>query len=235
MKTAIIGNSHLGALRHHVTHAGLHDAPDFWGVPGNFADTTFERATLISAKPDQAEEINGPGGARFSLDAYERVILYTDLVSHSKLLNVAKPAGDIALYSEATLSLMLVEWTRRRPMARCFRQIRKVFGGEILVLPEPLWRDHSTRGADLGPVPLRVRDSLDRAASRWLGKRARYLAQPADTVATGGTTLDHFSNAHAHRESDGASYPQRDHTHMNRDYGALLMRHIQAAIGQTTA
>lgn len=222
MRIAIIGNSHLWALKDAI-RTGLFIRNEFeftfWGTGGLGFDTiTYEGGSFRTPLRDVVLKVSN--GRYESLPAHE----FDAIIFHGIFPNVGhylsalqKMSDDIRRYSRAYLCDGLracIEGEKTYPLVH---SLRADYERRVLMSAVPLT---PTAHSKERPIRREEFNLVDSCISAILSDmRAEYVAQPSETVLDYRFTKTEF-----------VKIPSDDDIHMNRQYGAGVLREIAAQL-----
>jgi hypothetical protein len=224
VRVAIIGNSHLWALKRAI-RLGLFKSDEheitFWGTGGLGFDTISCEAGIFRT-PLRDVVLNVSGGRYESLPAHE----FEAIIFHGIFPNVGrylsglqKMSDDIRRYSRAYLRDGLQTCIEAEPTYPLVRSLRADYERRVLMSAVPLApedsaksKERSIRGEEFNLVNSCISAIL-------CDMRAEYVAQPSETVCD-----------YRYSKREFLKLPDDDDIHMNGEYGASVLREITAQL-----
>jgi hypothetical protein len=236
MRIAIIGNSHLAALKVAVRD-GLFRTGEpeitFWGTGGyGFNTISYEGGQFRTPLRDFVLKVSD--GRYESLPAHD----FDAIIFHGVLLNVGrylsslrKTSEDLRCYSRACLREGLQMCIEDAPTYPLVRSLRTDYDRRVLISPMPLmseddilFKERSVRAEEF-----EVLNSCIAGIFSDIG--AEYVAQPSDTVRDYKCTKREFCVNSVGLIGDlSIKHPNTDHLHMNGQYGARVLEEIAARL-----
>jgi hypothetical protein len=235
MRIAVIGNSHIGALKVAIRDGQFKSDKfeiTFWGVPGQcFTTVTYEGGHFRTSYRDFALKVSE--GRHESLPVHD----FDAIVFHGPPLNVERylsslrhVSDDLRCYSRACLHEALqrsIEGTRGYDLVR---SLRTDYDRRVLMSPMPLISEDSAqfKGRSVRVEELKLLNSCISAILSDV--RAEYVAQPSDTVRDYKYTKREFCVNSVGVFYDIRKHPDDDYFHMNGQYGACVLHEIAAQL-----
>jgi hypothetical protein len=224
MKIAIIGNSHIAALKLAVRD-GLFRTDEldvtFWGTAGRGFDTiSYEDGEFRTPLQDFVLKVSdGRYGSLPSQD-FDVIIFHGILVNVGRYLSsLRKTSDDLRCYSRACLREALRMCIEAAPTYPLVRSLRTDYDRRVMMSAMPLMSEVSTEfeGREIRAEEFNLLNSCISAALSDI--RAEYVAQPLDTVRDYKYTKREF-----------LKFPHDDQVHMNGQYGACVLEEIAAKL-----
>ena len=240
MKIAVIGNSHLAALklavRDNLFSSGTLDVV-FWGLPGpEFRSITYNNGRFQT--PHKTLPLIISDGRYESLPAYD----FDAIVFHGMVLNLSdylfslrKSSDGLLCYSSAFLRDGLRACIEQAPSWNLVRSLRADYDRRVLMSCMPLKSEDSGQFQGLS-ITADDSNLLNSYISAILSDiRVEYVPQPSDTICDHKYTKREFC-VHSVRLAAKLSceHPADDHIHMNKQYGERVLRDIAVKLGATS-
>jgi hypothetical protein len=235
MRVAVIGNSHIGALKLAIS-SGLFKSNNldfvFWGVAGQvFNTTSYESGYFRTSRRDVALTVSN--GQYEALPARE----FDAIVFHGPPVNLVRYLGslrrssiDIRLYSLASLQEGLQKWIDRIPTYQLVRSFRTDYDRRVLISPTPL-KSEDCGEFDRISVAAEELALLNTCVSNIIaGIPADYIPQPPRTVRNHKYTKREYCLNAVRLANPSITYPENDPDHMNGRYGACVLQEIEASL-----
>jgi hypothetical protein len=230
MKVAIVGNSHLAALKLAVQRNGFsHERLDidFWGLPGPDFDSITCSAGLLQT-PRKSFVLHISDGLYESLPVrdFDAIVLHgVGLNVSDYLLSLRKASEHLRCYSSAFLEDGLRSCIENVPSWNLVRSLRAEFDGRLLMSAMPLSSEDGTKFKDISVADdelARLNDHIGAV----LGKMGvEYVPQPPDTILDGKYTKREYSLDSVRLAAKLCyKHPDDDYIHMNERYGSLVLR-----------
>jgi hypothetical protein len=236
MKIALVGNSHLAALklavrRHLFAQEGLDIS--FWGLPGpEFHSITLSAGLLQT--PSKSFVLQISDGLYESLPVHE----FDAIVFHGVALNVSdyllslrKVSPHLRSYSNAFLGDGLRSCMEQAPSWNLVRSLRSEFGGRLLMSAMPLSSEDGTKfkGISITDDELAL---LNTHIGAELGKiNIEYVSQPPGTIRDGKYTKREFCIDSVRLAAKLCyKHPDDDYIHMNEQYGSEVLHAVGARL-----
>ncbi|HVN64658.1 MAG TPA: hypothetical protein VMT58_08460, partial [Candidatus Binataceae bacterium] len=229
MKIAVVGNSHLAALklavqRNLFTQERLGIA--FWGLPGpDFNAITYSAGTLQT--PFTSFVLHISDGLYESLPVRE----FDAIVFHGVALNVGdyllslrKAREHLRCYSNAVLGDGLRSRIEQMPSWSLVRSLRAEFGGRLLMSAMPLSSEDGAKfkGISVSDDELAHLNHHIGAVLAEIG--VEYLPQPPDTIRDSKYTKREFCVDSVRLTAKLCQkHPDDDYVHMNEQYGVRVL------------
>jgi hypothetical protein len=232
MKIAIIGNSHLAALKFAVKD-GLFCAKEldvtFWGVAGKgFAETSYEGGHFRTPYRDFVLKVSDGQHENLPAQAFDAIVF------HGLPLNVwlylsalRKASDDLRCYSRASLRDGLQMHLKGDPTYRLVEALRADYDRPVLISPLALKSEDSGELA-LHSITSDELNFLNSCISAILSDmQVEYVAQPLDTIRDYKYTKREFCLNSVRLAADlSIKHADDDYDHMNGQYGARVLREI---------
>ncbi len=240
MKIAIVGNSHLAALklavRNNLFSAKRLDV-SFWGLPGpEFRSITYDNGRLQT--PHKAVAFKLSDGRYESLPVYD----FDAIIFHGMVLNpsdylfsLRKMTDNLSCYSSAFLREGLQACIEQAPAWDLVRSLRADYDRRVLMSSMPLKSDDSGQFKALSVTAdeLSLLNSHIRAILCGIG--VEYLPQPSVTVREHKYTRGEFCVQSVRLTANLAcEHPDDDYIHMNGLYGARVLHDIDVQLRATS-
>jgi len=237
MKVAIVGNSHLAALKLAVQRNGFSQERldiDFWGLPGPDFDSITCSAGLLQT-PRKSFVLHISDGLYESLPVrdFDAIVLHgVGLNVSDYLLSLRKASEHLRCYSSAFLEDGLRSCIENVPSWNLVRSLRAEFDGRLLMSAMPLSSEDGTKFKDISVADdelARLNDHIGTV----LGKMGvEYVPQPPDTILDGKYTKREYSLDSVRLAAKLCyKHPDDDYIHMNERYGSLVLRAIGTRLG----
>jgi hypothetical protein len=223
-RLAIIGNSHVAALKLAWDAGGFDDAVTvtFFAAPGR-GNVRFEAedGALVPVSERTRESILHTSGAdRVAPETFDAFLIYG--LHKSPALD-----EDISALSAAVRRALVIDRVTGQPNYRILTQLRSITDKPIFVGLSP--RLAETGAALAAPVVAPDAEYALLMEEVYGPLNARLVPQPAETLTAGGqATLGAFSQGSQRLVTPGRALRSTDHgetdnTHMNADYGRLWL------------
>jgi hypothetical protein len=220
MKIALVGNSHLGALKL-AMRRGLFSRKgldiSFWALPGDkFYSITFSAGLLQT--PYKGFVLQASDGLYESLPVreFDAIVFHGVVLKVSDyLLSLRKANGHLRCYSKALLGDGLRSCIEQVPSWSVVRSLRAEFGGRLLMSPAPLTSEDGTKFQGI-PVTDDEFADLNGHIAAVLGRiGVEYVPQPSDTIRDSKYTKREFCV---------------DYIHMNELYGSRVLQTLDTQL-----
>ena len=240
MKIAIVGNSHLAALKLAVRDdlfRGKRLDVSFWGLPGpEFRSMTYENGRFQTPHKALALKISDGRYESLPVHDFAAIILHGMVLNPSDyLFSLRKASDDLLCYSTAFLREGLQACIEQAPSWDLVRSLRTDYDRRVLMSCMPLKSEDSAQfqGLSIMADEWNLLNSHIGAILCDIG--VEYVPQPSDTVCDYKYTKREFC-VHSVRFAAKLSYehPDDDYIHMNGQYGARVLRDIDVRLGATT-
>lgn len=236
MKIAIVGNSHLAALKVAVRD-GLFAADQldvtFWGLAGpEFASITYEGGLLKTPYRHFALKVSDGRYDELPVHEFDAIVFHgTPLDPGLYLDSLRNAARDLRCYSIACLRDGLQTHIESDPTWSIVRSLRADYDRRVLMSPIPFKAESSAQfeGRTITADELSLLNSCIGASLCSVG--GEYVAQPSDTISDYSYTKPEFC-VHSVRLLGGLSikHPEDDYIHMNGHYGACVLHGIHTQL-----
>lgn len=229
MRIAIVGNSHLACLRRALA-AGLFDPGGveivFFGQAGpGFGDLSFADGCLHLPDREFVLKITEGRYERLPVAEFDALAFHGGVDVLPLALTALAHAGfDPAAASAAVLDMVACEWLRARVPYAAARAACAAAAGPVVLSGTPRL---AVASAKYDRTAVTSADPLAAAfRRRFAADGFDHLPQPPGTVTPDGlysrtewtVATEDFGEDPLHANRAG------DHLHMNRDYGALILR-----------
>lgn len=247
MRLAVLGNSHLAAVRRGwdlVRDDYDADLTFFASTAGTMRQLKVAGGALVAATPKVRKSLRWTSGGLDRIEGdYDAYVLVGMGVSYQHLMAILathrtvelSDGGDHQLISEACLDTALEETVQRSVAMTVARRLKKITDAPLVCCPNPLPSTEvllreGYEQRRLNGARERVWPFYRHALSAIVGPRCRVVEQPPETLAEHDLTKPEFTrDAVELKEGWGQMPPNRDFWHMNADYGALLLREVFAS------
>ncbi len=236
MKIAIVGNSHLAALKRAVRDNLFRPKRldvSFWGVAGpEFRSITYDNGRLQT--PHGAFALKISDGRYESLPVHD----FDAIIFHGMVLNpgdylfsLRKMADDLSCYSAAFLREGLQACFEQAPAWDLVRSLRTDYDRRLLMSTMPFKSDDSGqfKGLSITADELNLLNSHIRAILCGIG--VEYVPQPSVTVRENKYTRGEFCVQSVRLTASlSCEHPDDDYIHMNGLYGARVLHDIDVQL-----
>jgi hypothetical protein len=237
MKIAIIGNSHLAALKVAVRD-GLFRADQldvtFWGLAGpEFASITYEGGLFQTQYKHFALQVSEGRYDSLPVHEFDAIIFHGTLDPGLYLDSLRTAADDLRCYSSACLREGLQTYIENDPTWSLVRSLRTDYDRRVLMSPIPLKSDFSDqfKGRSITADEFNILNSHIGATLCSVG--GKYIVQPSATVCDYKYTKREFCVHSVRLLGDLAiKHPEDDYIHMNGQYGACVLNDINAQLSE---
>lgn len=247
MHLCVIGNSHLAAMKlgwEQIRPQSGNHMVTFFGCAGSGVQgLTLKEGRLVSDLPKVSDSFKITSGGLSEIeniyDAYAVCGLFGTLQMAQIYRNYR--TSDLTfgnrhhLLSDFAFETALSEALLALPAIHLPRLVSESFGKPVLLLPRPHLSEEVTSELNLwkrlfgnGDGPLLAGYFL-RATQMAAGKFATIIPQPEETTVGGIFTKQIYSTG-ATRLTKEKEMPESDHSHMNGDYGAAVMRTVLSCL-----
>lgn len=236
LKIAIVGNSHLAALKlamRRQLFAQEDMAIRFWGLPGpEFHSITYSAGLLQT--PSKIFVLQISDGLYESLPVHE----FDAIVFHGVALNVSdyllslrKASQDLRNYSRAFLEDGLRSCMEQAPSWNLVRSLRSEFAGRLLMSAMPLSSEDGTKFKGISITGDELAQ-LNHHIGAELGKiDIEYVSQPSDTIRDSKYTKREFCVDSVRLAAKLCyKHPDDDYIHMNERYGSEILHAVGARL-----
>lgn len=261
MKTvAVLGNSQVATLKMAWDAGGADDLqPTYFSLPGGrFFDLQFDAETrefgVLNRKAWPHDNLQGiikrNGRAKLSLDGFDAIVIAGQIQGHLPLYELMVCMG-VDGWEADDFSLPLTMPAYHALVDDIAAHDTPVWPLEtlapvpVIIIPpariaETVATSEKERpGHEMARVLLerpkvlaRALDDLDAAYARVIaGRGFHYIPQAPETFGTGGLTSAAYSRGARALSGDG--FGDDDHTHMNKDYGALVLAELARIVRAT--
>ncbi len=240
MRIAIVGNSHLAALRRALSNRRF--VPDgvdlvLFGEPGRgFFDMAFRDGVLHLPDREFVKRTTDGRYADLPVAEFDAIVFHGGIENLSGLmLKLANSGTRAAGLSTAALAMLAKTWMDHCVPYHAVRQVRAAVGAPVIVSATPLFSAQSRRfdGTTMEKVdPIALRSPV---LSRFAVDGISYLPQPAETL-DGSYTRPEFSVAtEVIKGRTDRAAQDADIQHMSDVYGALVLQDIAALLARKAA
>lgn len=249
MKTLVIGNSQVGALRLAADNHPRDAEFDFLSLPGgNGPKLVFDgsrvsppkEASIVKARPEALEagvDLSGYDALVFSALGLSapRAVNPQHLLHRFRVAGFAASAPEVPVVSRAFMAEMMTVGLSRMPAMQSLRGLAARFDGPIVVQPFPipneLLRD---RGAEDTPVPGDYGAALGAFQSWYYTTQWQAMSALVTGCGDHVRLLDYPDAAWLAAGFTPAEFAQgRDCWHMNADYGVRVLGQVLEMVGET--
>ena len=232
MKMAVVGNSHLAALklavqRHLFSQEGLYIT--FWGLPGPEFNAVSYSAGMLQT-PYKSLVLHISDGLYESLPVREFDAIFFHGVALNVgeyLLSLRKGSEHLRCYSDALLRDGLRSRIQQMPSWSLVRSLRADFHGRLLMSAMPL---SSEDGAKFNGILVTEEElaRLNHHIGGVLGEiGVEYLPQPPDTIRDSKYTKREFCVDSVRLAPKLChKHPDDDYVHMNEQYGVRVLQAV---------
>lgn len=257
LRLCVIGNSHIAALKLGWDRLIAEAVPGwdtvepvFFGAPSDgMRHVGLQGTALVPTRPKIAGHFRALSGGydRIELSRFDAFLLVGLNVSSKRILRFYKSHAWVGLCGTAGKTLVhpdfatafLTERYGATQLVEHARTIAQATGKPVLALAEPHWADWARQApegtSDYGwEAAIRAGDGpalgqmFETAVAAALAPHARFIAQPAATVADGITTRGTY-NKEASRLISGEG-GGTDASHMNAEFGQALWAALRPAL-----
>jgi hypothetical protein len=231
MKIAIIGNSHIGALKRGwdvISGAFPSVEVVFFGAKGeSHKDLALEGRTLVARRPGLRRSIEFTSGGLTSidLDDYDMFLVY-GLSSNPYFADID------GKYSRKAIEVTMRDRTEGRLGFKIVMMIASACDKPIYVGHNPLRAERRNKSSQDLTAYLDGLAQINAAIYEPLG--VHLVGQPADTIVNGRNTELHFTQGSKRLETKVEEtirlHDEEDRTHMNDEFGVLWMRKFLAQV-----
>jgi hypothetical protein len=231
MRLAIVGNSHLAALKVAVRE-GLFKQADvaltFWGIAGpGFDSITFDNGNFRTPNQDFVLRVSDGRYGALPAHEFDAMVFHGPPLNMTHLLASLRKIGDLQCYTHDYLRAGLRAYIEETSAWQLVSSLRADYDGPVLLSPMPLPSEDSARVA---PRPLRSEELtlLNTCIATMLRDYGiEYIQQPSITVRDYSYTKREFCVNSVRLSDDLAvKHPTDDFVHMNGRYGAHVLRDI---------
>jgi hypothetical protein len=243
MKVAIIGNSHLAALKLAVRDRLFSDEEFeivFWGVPGHqFGATSFEGGRFRTPYREFASRVSDGRHESLPADDFDAIIFHGVLIEFGRYLSsIARVSDDLQCFSGASLHEGLQSHIEELPAYQLVRSLRSEYDRPIVVSPLAMKSEDSGELKNLSVTVQGIQLLNSHIVAILSTVAADYVAQPPHTMRDCKYTKREFCLNSVRLGQDlSIAHPDDDYNHMNSQYGACVLRDIAvklSARGNTT-
>lgn len=227
MKIAVVGNSHIAALKQALR---IRAEPrtsmtfTFWGVPGKYfqaIECTSEY--LISERSDIVHEVSDGAYDQLRFKAFEVIWLYAGDLDLAEMMDAFTDSGQIiSNYSSALIKCGINAYLEGLRIVQLAKQIRQYFSGAIFLSPKPLPAqsqdfDDKNWQLDINQFERGIADYLNQS-------NVSLLPQPNKTRSSNRFTQSRFTIGSVRLPGDlKRLHPKDDRAHMNIEYGNIML------------
>ncbi len=227
MKIAVVGNSHLAALKQALR---MNAEPTyslvftFWGVPGKYfhaIECTSEY--LISERVDILREVSDGAHDQLRFKAFDVIWLYAGDLDLAELMDSFSDGGQIiSNYSSACIIQGVNAYLNGLHIVRLAKQIRHYFNGAIILSPKPLPAQAQNFNAENWQFGV---SRLEKSIAAHLSKsNLSLLSQPHGTRFEDRFTHSRFTIGSVRLPGNlKCPHNKDDRTHMNAEYGTIML------------
>ncbi len=235
---AIIGNSHIAALKGALQQAGENCNEDdfvFWGATGrDFAKIEFTNGTLTGADEQLCKQINGGRYIDLPLADFKAIVIHAVAFRQFVLVNMLKRSGlNIVQISTEVLAALVEEFMPKQGTTQLVGDITAAFDGPVIVTPMPMPAKSSGLFANTKPS----RDELEQlqkvTRAYWAKMGAALVEQPGETLSRQLYTEDRFSRGSLRLQGNlSVRHKADDFKHMNSKYGAWVLADVTRKLAE---
>lgn len=257
LRLCVIGNSHIGALKlgwdrliEEAVPGWDTVEPVFFGAPADgMRHVALQGTALVPTRPKITGHFRTLSGGydRIELSRFDAFLLVGLNMSSKRILRFYKTHAWVGLAGTAGKTLLhpafatafLTERYSATQLVDHARTIARATDKPVLALAEPHWADWARQPPEgvtnygwdaailAGDGPA-IGAMFETAAAAALAPHARFIAQPAATVADGVTTRGAY-NKEASRLISGEG-GGTDASHMNADFGFAVWAAVRPAL-----
>jgi len=236
VKIAIVGNSHLAALkvavRKNLFAAEWLDV-SFWGIPGpEFRSIIYDNGRLQTPHKAFALKISDGRYESLPVHDFDAIIFHGMVVNPSDyLFSLRKTTDHLLCYSSAFLREGLQACIEQAPAWDLVRSLRTDYDRRVLMSSMPLMSEDSGqfKGLSITADELNLLSSHIRAILCDMG--VEYVPQPSVTVRDHKYTRGEFCVQSVRLAANlTCEHPDDDYLHMNGLYGARVLHDIDVQL-----
>jgi hypothetical protein len=232
MKMAVVGNSHLAALKLAVQRdLFAQERLDiiFWGLPGpEFSGITYRAGMLQTPYTSLVLHVSDGLYESLPVREFDAIVFHGVALDVSVyLLSLRKASEHLRCYSNSLLRDGLRSRIEQMPSWNLVRSLRAEFGGRLLMSAMPL---SSEDGAKFGGISVTDDElaHLNYHIDAVLGEiGVEYLPQPSDTIRDSKYTKREFCVDSVRLTAKLCQkHPDDDYVHMNEQYGVRVLQAV---------
>jgi len=236
MKLAVLGNSHIACLKVAWNDMQHDHTLTFFGSHGlSLASLRYQNGKLSSDEPRVRNNfrMSSEGNAEeIILSDYDALLIHglADIgVAATVFKHYSLKRGGLML-SQATFQSVLDGWYHSQLLALTVPQIP--IGVRCIVTTTSAYAELIAKWPDwryVGDIPANCRAAFDYTLVAY--SKFQVVRQPLDTLKAPFLTRDEFSKNSVRLTADlNVPHPDDDYTHMNADYGRLVLRDVFRAL-----
>ena len=232
MKIAIVGNSHLAALklavRSDLFARGRLDI-SFWGLPGpNFHSITYSGGLLQTPCKSFVLRISDGQFESLPVREFDAIVFHGAALNVSDyLLSLRKASEHLRCYSNALLEEGLRSCIEKVPAWSLVRSLRAEYGGRLLMSAMPLSSEDGSKFKEMSVTDDELAHLNDRIRAVLCKIGVDYVPQPLDTIRDGKYTKREFCVDSVRLAAKLCyKHPDDDYIHMNEQYGVRVLRAV---------
>ncbi len=225
MKIAVVGNSHIAALKQALRMNAELPASlgfTFWGVPGKYfraIECTSEY--LISERVDILREVSDGANDQLFFEAFDVIWLYAGDLDLAELIEAFSDGEQIiGNYSSALIKQGVSAYLEELHIVRLAKQLRHYFDGTIFLSPKPLpaqGDEAKNRQHGMTQLEESIADHLSKL-------NLLFLQQP--DITRSGNRFTHLRYTIGSVRLPGdlkLPHNKDDRRHMNSEYGRIML------------
>jgi hypothetical protein len=239
MKLAVLGNSQIACLKVAWNEMRRDRSLTFFGSrAGTLASLRYQEGKLTSDDPDVRRQFLQTSEGRadeINLSDFDAILIHglADIAGAARIFQHFSFAPGALMLSQAALQAVIEGWYRNQLLTPIALQVPAHIRAIVTATPNyaervtlrPEWRY-------VGQISASCRAMFD----DFLEARSKFpvVCQPPETLRAPFLTRDEFSRNSVRLTADlNIPHPDDDFTHMNGQYGRLVLRDVFQAIDKT--